>query len=100
MAERTSKTTKKADGEAAVLAAIASMGEADRSIGERLHALITGSAPALQPKTYYGMPAYAKDGKSSASSGTGRSSRSGTSPSALTTSPASTRGTCGRSTSR
>jgi len=63
MAERTSKTTKKADGEAAVLAAIASMAEADRPIGERLHALITGSAPALQPKTYYGMPAYAKDGK-------------------------------------
>ena len=67
MAERTNRTTKttkkKVDGEAAVLAAIAEMGEADRAIAERLHALITASAPALSPKTYYGMPAYAKDGK-------------------------------------
>ena len=53
----------KADGESAVLAAIAAMQEPDRAIGERLHAIIKASAPALAPKTWYGMPAYAKDGK-------------------------------------
>jgi uncharacterized protein YdhG (YjbR/CyaY superfamily) len=54
----------KADGERAVLAAIAGMAEPDRAMAERLHALITSSAPALSPKTWYGMPAYAnKDGK-------------------------------------
>jgi uncharacterized protein YdhG (YjbR/CyaY superfamily) len=54
----------KAAGENAVLAAIAAMQEPDRSMAERLHALIKASAPALSPKTWYGMPAYAdKDGK-------------------------------------
>ncbi len=53
----------RADGESAVLAAIAAMPEPDRTMGERLHAIITASAPALTPKTWYGMPAYAKDGK-------------------------------------
>jgi len=53
----------KADGESAVLAAIAAMTEPDRAMGARLHAIITASAPALAPKTWYGMPAYAKDGK-------------------------------------
>jgi len=53
----------KADGESAVLAAIAAMPERDRAMGERLHAIIKASAPALAPKTWYGMPAYAKDGK-------------------------------------
>jgi len=53
----------KADGESAVLAAIAEMPEPDRAMGERLHAIITASAPALSPKTWYGMPAYARDGK-------------------------------------
>ena len=56
------KATKKADGEAAVLAAIAAMPEPSRSMGERLHAVIKANAPALSPKTWYGMPAYAKDG--------------------------------------
>jgi uncharacterized protein YdhG (YjbR/CyaY superfamily) len=56
-------TTKKADGESAVLAAIAAMPRPDRAMGERLHAIIKASAPALSPKTWYGMPAYAKDGK-------------------------------------
>jgi hypothetical protein len=51
------------DGESAVLAKIAEMGESDRALGERLHAIITASAPALTPKLWYGMPAYAKDGK-------------------------------------
>lgn len=59
----TKKASKKADGEAAVLAAIAGMGDADRAIGERLHAVITASAPDLAPKTWYGMPADAQDGK-------------------------------------
>src|ERR1700677_3346258 len=54
---------KKADGEAAVLATIAAMPEPDRAMGERLHAIIKASAPALTPKLWYGMPAYAKDGK-------------------------------------
>jgi uncharacterized protein YdhG (YjbR/CyaY superfamily) len=55
---------KKADGERAVLAKIAEMPEADRAMAERLHAVIKASAPALTPKTWYGMPAYAnKDGK-------------------------------------
>jgi uncharacterized protein YdhG (YjbR/CyaY superfamily) len=53
----------KAEDERAVLAKIAEMAEPDRAMGERLHALIADSAPALSPKTYYGMPAYAKDGK-------------------------------------
>jgi uncharacterized protein YdhG (YjbR/CyaY superfamily) len=53
----------KADGENDVLAKIAEMPEADRVMAERLHALITTSAPALSPRTWYGMPAYAKDGK-------------------------------------
>ncbi len=53
----------KADGESAVLAKLAAMPAADRALGERLHAIITASAPALSPQTWYGMPAYAKDGK-------------------------------------
>jgi len=53
----------KADGERDVLAKIAEMPEPDRALAERLHALIKASAPALSPKTWYGMPAYAKDGK-------------------------------------
>ena len=53
----------KADGESAVLAKIAGMPEPDRAMGKRLHAIIKASAPALSPKLWYGMPAYAKDGK-------------------------------------
>jgi uncharacterized protein YdhG (YjbR/CyaY superfamily) len=53
----------KADGESDVLAKIAEMAEPDREMAERLHALIKASAPALEPRTWYGMPAYAKDGK-------------------------------------
>jgi uncharacterized protein YdhG (YjbR/CyaY superfamily) len=53
---------KKADGESDVLAKIAEMSEPDRTIATRLHALIKASAPELSPKTWYGMPAYAKDG--------------------------------------
>src|SRR4030081_1806014 len=53
----------KADGESAVLAKIAEMPEPDRAMGERLHTVIKASAPALSPRLWYGMPAYAKDGK-------------------------------------
>src|SRR5881396_3506182 len=53
----------KAEGESAALAAIAAMKEPDRAMAKRLHAIIKATAPALWPKTWYGMPAYAKDGK-------------------------------------
>jgi hypothetical protein len=52
-----------ADGESAVLAAMAAMPGPDRAIGERLHALIRAAAPDLVPRLWYGMPAYARDGK-------------------------------------
>jgi uncharacterized protein YdhG (YjbR/CyaY superfamily) len=54
---------RKADGESALLAKIAEMQGSDRAMAKRLHAIIKASAPALSPKTWYGMPAYAKDGK-------------------------------------
>ena len=53
----------KADGEAEVLANIAAMPEPDRAIAERLHAIVTANAPVLTPRLWYGMPAYAGDGK-------------------------------------
>jgi uncharacterized protein YdhG (YjbR/CyaY superfamily) len=53
----------KADGESDLLAKIAEMPEPDRAMAQRLHEIIKASAPALSPKTWYGMPAYAKDGK-------------------------------------
>jgi uncharacterized protein YdhG (YjbR/CyaY superfamily) len=53
----------KADGEGDVLAKIAEMAEGDRAIAVRVHAIVTASAPELSPRTWYGMPAYAKDGK-------------------------------------
>jgi uncharacterized protein YdhG (YjbR/CyaY superfamily) len=53
----------KADGEKAVLAKLAEMPQPDRAMGERLHEIVTASAPALTPRTWYGMPAYAKEGK-------------------------------------
>jgi hypothetical protein len=53
----------KADGESAVLAKIAEMREPDRAMGKRLHAIVKASAPVLTPRLWYGMPAYAKDGK-------------------------------------
>ena len=53
----------KADGEKALLEKVAEMKGTDRTMAKRLHAIITAAAPALSPKTWYGMPAYAKDGK-------------------------------------
>jgi uncharacterized protein YdhG (YjbR/CyaY superfamily) len=63
VAARRGPRAGKADGESEVLAKIAEMPESDRAMAERLHAIIKASAPALSPKTWYGMPAYAKDGK-------------------------------------
>ena len=54
---------KKVDGESAVLAKIAEMPEGDRALAERIHAIVKASAPALSPRLWYGMPAYARDGK-------------------------------------
>ena len=54
---------RKADGESALLAKIAEMPAADRAMATRLHAIVKASAPGLSPKTWYGMPAYAKDDK-------------------------------------
>src|SRR5690348_3075630 len=62
-AARRGSRASKADGESDVLAKIAEMPESDRAIAERLHAIIKASAPALTPRTWYGMPAYARDGK-------------------------------------
>jgi uncharacterized protein YdhG (YjbR/CyaY superfamily) len=62
-AQELKAAAEKADGESAVLAKIAEMSEADRAMGERLHAIIKASAPSLSPRLWYGMPAYAKDGK-------------------------------------
>ncbi len=55
--------TKKAEGESTVLAKIAEMPEPDRAMGERIHAIIKANAPSLSPRLWYGMPAYALDGK-------------------------------------
>ena len=62
-ARRGARAGKAEDGESAVLAKIAEMPESDRVMAERLHALIKASAPDLSPKLWYGMPAYAKNGK-------------------------------------
>ena len=60
---RRGRRASKADGESDVLAKIAEMPKPDRAMAERLHALVKANAPALSPRTWYGMPAYAKDGK-------------------------------------
>ncbi|MFI6309046.1 iron chaperone [Nocardia fusca] len=62
-AARRGSRAAKADGEGDVLAKIAEMSENDRALAERIHALVKTSAPTLSPKLWYGMPAYAKDGK-------------------------------------
>jgi len=62
-AARRGPRADKADGDSAVIAKIAEMPEPDRAMGKRLHAIIKASAPALSPRLWYGMPAYAKNGK-------------------------------------
>jgi uncharacterized protein YdhG (YjbR/CyaY superfamily) len=61
--ERKAQRSGKADGDADVLAKIAEMPASDRAMAERIHAIVKGAAPGLAPRTWYGMPAYAKDGK-------------------------------------
>src|SRR6476659_1024308 len=61
-AQELKAAARRADGESDVLAKIAEMPESDRAMAERLHAIVKASAPALSPRTWYGMPAYAKDG--------------------------------------
>jgi uncharacterized protein YdhG (YjbR/CyaY superfamily) len=61
--KKAARRGSKADGERDVLDKIAEMSQPDRAMAERLHALIKDRAPALAPRTWYGMPAYAKDGK-------------------------------------
>lgn len=63
MRARAKELKNREDGESAVHAAIAEMPPADRAMAKRLHALITATAPGLSPRTWYGMPAYAKDDK-------------------------------------
>jgi uncharacterized protein YdhG (YjbR/CyaY superfamily) len=63
MRERVKELKGKAEGERVVLAKIAEMPESDRVMVERIHAIVKASAPDLVPRTWYGMPAYAKDGK-------------------------------------
>ena len=62
-AARRGPRASKANGEQDVLTKIAAMAEADRVLAERIHAVVTANAPELTPKLWYGMPAYAKDGK-------------------------------------
>ncbi len=62
-AARRDPAEERADGEREVREKIAQMPEPDRTVAERIHALVTSSAPAFVPRTYYGMPAYAKNGK-------------------------------------
>jgi uncharacterized protein YdhG (YjbR/CyaY superfamily) len=63
MRERAKEAKGGADGERDLLAKIAEMGDPDRALAERVHAIVKASAPDLAPKTWYGMPAYAKDGQ-------------------------------------
>jgi uncharacterized protein YdhG (YjbR/CyaY superfamily) len=60
---RRGSRASKTDGESDVRAKIAEMPDADRALAERIHAIVKAAAPGLSPKTWYGMPAYAKDGK-------------------------------------
>ena len=62
-ARETKSASSRAEGESECLAKIAEMTEPDRSMAERVHAIVMASAPGLSPRTWYGMPAYAKDGK-------------------------------------
>ena len=62
-AARRDPAAERAEGERDILAKIAEMPEHDRVMAERIHALVTASAPGLMPRTYYGMPAYSRDGK-------------------------------------
>jgi hypothetical protein len=91
---------QKAGGESDVLAKIAQMPQPDRAMGERLHQIIKASAPGLSPKLWYGMPAYAKDGKVVCFFQAQRSSTPGTRRWASATRRISMKARCGRPPSR
>ena len=92
---------RKADGESALLAKVAEMPKPDRALATRFHEIVKASAPDLSPKTWYGMPAYAKrTARSSASSKARTSSNRGTRRSASVTRRTSTKAPCGRPPSR
>ena len=84
------------EGERALLAKVAEMPASDRAMAERLHAIVTKTAPSLWPKTWYGMPAYARDDKIVCFFRAQTSSSRGTRPSASTTPRTSTTAPCGR----
>ena len=86
----------KVEGESAVLAKIAEMSRSDRAMAKRLHEIIKANAPNLTPKLWYGMPAYAKTARWSASSKARRSSKRGMEPLAFPTPPTWTAVACGR----
>ena len=90
----------KADGERDVLAKIAEMPEPDRAVAERLHAIVRASAPGLTPRTWYGMPAYAKDGKVVCFFQSAQKFKSRYATLASATRRTSTRAPCGRPRSR
>ena len=91
----------KMDAESAVLAKIAALPPPDRAIAERLHALIKANAPALSPRLWYGMPAYAKDGKVVCFfQNAQKFKKRGTRRSVLATRPISMKAKCGRPPSR
>ena len=92
--------SNEAEAEQDVLAAIAKMPGSDRAMAKRLHTIIKDSAPGLSPKTWYGMPAYARTVRSSASSAAPTSSKRGTRCSASMIRRISTKALCGRSLSR
>jgi hypothetical protein len=93
-------TQSPASEESAVLAKIAAMAPPDRAMAERLHAVIMANAPDLSPKLWYGMPAYAKDGKVVCFFQAAQKLRRGTQLSASATRRPSTKARCGRRPSR
>jgi surface antigen len=99
MKER-AKELKAAEGESAVLERIAEMQAPDRAMAKKLHAIVKASAPTIAPRTWYGMPAYAKGGKVVCFFQARRSSSRGMRRSASTTRRISTRAPCGRPPSR
>jgi len=95
-ARRSSRADKAAEAVRDVLAKIAEMQDSDRLLAERVHAVITSSAPALAPKLWYGMPAYALDGKIVCYFQSAEKFKAATRPSASAIRPTSTRTRCGR----
>lgn len=94
-AKELKRNASAAEEEQAVLDKIAIMPDADRKLAERIHTLVKAAAPELTSKLWYGMPAYYKEARASASSRTPPSSRPATPPWASTRAPGSTTATCG-----